>query len=110
MATESQTGETMARTVRKVLDGMVISNKRMKTIKVEVMRLVKHPRYGKFIYRSIICHAHDENNEAKIGDRVLIQETRPLSKQKRYRFVRVVERADQALLDAGAVEGKQAVE
>src|SRR5579862_8833401 len=73
--------------------GIVTSDVRQKTIKVEIKRLVKHPRYGKYIFRSTNLHAHDEKNEAKKGDRVEIVETRPISKQKRWRLVKVVERA-----------------
>src|SRR5579862_7815 len=78
---------------RNVEIGIVTSDVRKKTITVEIRRLVKHPRYGKYIFRSTKLHAHDENNEAKKGDRVEVIETRPLSKQKRWRLVRVVERA-----------------
>jgi len=73
--------------------GIVTSDVRQKTIKVEIKRLVKHPRYGKYIFRSTNLHAHDEKNEAKKGDRVEVIETRPLSKQKRWRLVKIVERA-----------------
>ena len=73
--------------------GIVRSDKRQKTITVEVRRLIKHPRYGKYIYRSTHYHAHDEKNEAKKGDRVEIRPSRPLSKQKRWRLIRVLERA-----------------
>ena len=59
----------------------------------EVKRLVKHARYGKYIFRSTNLHAHDEKDEAKKGDRVEIVETRPISKQKRWRLIRIVERA-----------------
>jgi small subunit ribosomal protein S17 len=73
--------------------GIVVSDARQKTITVEVQYVVKHARYGKFLYRSTKLHVHDEKNEAKKGDRVEVTETRPLSKQKRWRLVRVVERA-----------------
>ena len=66
---------------------------RQKTITVEIKRLVKHPRYGKYIFRSTHLHAHDEKNEAKKGDRVEVVETRPISKQKRWRLVKIIERA-----------------
>lgn len=78
---------------RRTEEGIVTSDVRQKTIRVEVKRLVKHPRYGKYIFRSTNLHAHDEKNEAKKGDRVEITETRPLSKQKRWRLVKIVERA-----------------
>jgi small subunit ribosomal protein S17 len=73
--------------------GIVTSDVRQKTIKVEIKHLVKHPRYGKYIFRSTNLHAHDEKNEAKKGDRVEITESRPISKQKRWRLVKVIERA-----------------
>lgn len=78
---------------RRIEEGIVTSDVRQKTIKVEVKRLVKHARYGKYIFRSTNLHAHDEKNEAKKGDRVEIIETRPISKQKRWRLVKIVERA-----------------
>jgi len=78
---------------RRTETGIVLSDVRNKTITVEIRRLVKHLRYGKYIFRSTHLHAHDEKNEAKKGDRVEVIESRPLSKQKRWRLVRVVERA-----------------
>jgi len=88
--TETATGE---RGARRVETGIVLSDVRQKTITVEVKRLVKHARYGKYIFRSTHLHAHDEKNEAKKGDRVEIVETRPISKQKRWRLIQVIERA-----------------
>ena len=82
-----------ARVPRRVAVGIVVSDLRQKTITVEVKNMVKHARYGKYMYRSTLLHAHDEKNEAKKGDRVELVETRPLSKQKRWRLVRIVERA-----------------
>ena len=67
-----------------------------KTRRVEIPRLVKHPRYGKYIKRRTICHVHDEKNESHVGDTVEIMETRPLSKTKHWRLVRVVTKAPQA--------------
>jgi small subunit ribosomal protein S17 len=81
------------RGTRRVETGIVISDVRNKTITVAVSHLIKHPRYGKYLNRSTNLHAHDEKNEAKKGDRVEIVETRPLSKQKRWRLVKIVERA-----------------
>ena len=78
---------------RRTEEGIVISDVRQKTITVEVRRLVKHARYGKYLFRSTNLHAHDEKDEAKKGDRVEIAETRPLSKQKRWRLVKIIERA-----------------
>ena len=78
---------------RRKIVGMVIGNKMQKTIVVEVMRLVKHPRYGKYIKRSSMYKAHDENGQAKVGDKVEIVETRPLSKTKTTKLVRIIEKA-----------------
>ena len=87
------TGSTESRGRRKEAVGKVISNKMNKTITVQIFRLVKHPMYNKFIRSSSVFKAHDENNEAKIGDKVLIYETRPLSKTKRWMLAQIVEKA-----------------
>ncbi len=79
---------------RKVQTGKVISHSREKTITVDIARLVKHPLYEKFMRRRTRLHAHDENNEARTGDTVEISETRPLSKQKRWRLVRILAKAE----------------
>jgi small subunit ribosomal protein S17 len=78
---------------RRVEVGLVTSDKMNKTRRVEIPRLVKHARYGKYIKRRTICHVHDENNESRSGDTVEIMETRPLSKTKHWRLVRVVAKA-----------------
>lgn len=78
---------------RRVVTGVVTSDKMNKTRRVEIPRLVKHQRYGKYIRRRTICKVHDENNESRSGDTVEIMETRPLSKTKNWRLVRVVIRA-----------------
>jgi|SRR6516162_1421985 small subunit ribosomal protein S17 len=78
---------------RRVVLGIVTSDKMNKTRRIEVARLVKHPRYGKYVRRRTVCHAHDENNESHLGDTVEIMETRPLSKLKHWRLVRVVVKA-----------------
>jgi 30S ribosomal protein S17 len=78
---------------RKTKIGRVVSDKMEKTIVVAVETKVRHPLYGKIMNRTTKFKAHDENNEAKINDRVLIMETRPLSKDKRWRLVEVVEKA-----------------
>jgi small subunit ribosomal protein S17 len=78
---------------RKVRRGRVVSDKMNKTVVVAVERLVEHPLYGKRVKRTQKFHAHDENNEAQVGDLVEIRETRPLSKMKRWRIARIVERA-----------------
>ena len=80
------------RNLRKTLVGNVVSNKMDKTIVVAVVNNVKHPLYGKIIKKTYKLHAHDENNECEIGDRVRVMETRPLSKSKRFRLVEIVEK------------------
>ena len=81
------------RNLRKIRTGIVSSNKMSKTITVAVERKVKHPIYGKFLKKTTKFHAHDEKNECNIGDTVRIMETRPLSKNKRWRLVEVIEKA-----------------
>jgi small subunit ribosomal protein S17 len=78
---------------RKVRVGVVVSDARDKTVTVEVPVSFKHPRYDKVVRRSSKFHAHDESNDARAGDTVRIMETKPLSKQKRWRVVEIVERA-----------------
>lgn len=81
------------RNLRKVMIGTVTSNKMDKTIVVSVETSVKHKLYGKIVKRTYKLKAHDENNECQIGDKVKVMETRPLSKDKRWRVVEVVEKA-----------------
>jgi small subunit ribosomal protein S17 len=83
----------MERNLRKTRIGLVTSDKMDKTIVVSIVDNVKHPLYGKIVKRTYKLKAHDENNEAKKGDRVRVMETRPLSKDKRWRLVEVIERA-----------------
>lgn len=83
----------MERNLRKERMGVVSSNKMQKTITVVVERKTKHPIYGKFVKKSTKFKAHDENNECNIGDTVRIMETRPLSKDKCWRLVEIIERA-----------------
>ncbi len=83
----------MERNERKERIGKVTSNKMQKTITVAVDRKVKHPIYGKFVNRTTTFKAHDEQNAAGIGDTVRIMETRPLSKDKRWRLVEILEKA-----------------
>ncbi|SHJ95417.1 small subunit ribosomal protein S17 [Geosporobacter subterraneus DSM 17957] len=83
----------MERARRKTRVGRVVSDKMEKTIVVAVEDFVRHPLYGKAVKRTKKFKAHDENNECKIGDKVRIMETRPLSKDKRWRLVRIVEKA-----------------
>ena len=82
----------MERNLRKTRVGKVVSNKMDKTIVVAIEDHVKHPLYKKIVKRTYKLKAHDENNECSIGDIVEIMETRPLSKDKRYRLVRIVEK------------------
>jgi small subunit ribosomal protein S17 len=81
------------RNLRKVTIGKVVSDKMDKTIVVAVVDNVKHPLYGKIVKRTYKLKAHDENNECHIGDRVKVMETRPLSKDKRWRLVEIIEKA-----------------
>ncbi len=83
----------MERNLRKTRVGRVISDKMDKTVVVAVVDHVKHPLYKKIVKRTYKLKAHDENNECKIGDRVKVMETRPLSKDKRWRLVEIIERA-----------------
>ena len=89
---ENTTTTAEDRNLRKTRIGVVKSNKMTKTITVAVERKVKHPIYGKFVKKTTSFHAHDEKNEASIGDVVRIMETRPLSKTKRWRLVEIVEK------------------
>ena len=88
-----QAQPTQQRGNRRVEVGVVTRDKMNKTRRVEIPRLVKHPRYGKYIKRRTVCYVHDEQNESHTGDTVEIMETRPLSKMKNWRLVRVVTKA-----------------
>ncbi len=79
-------------TDNRTLQGRVVSDKMDKTVTVMIERRVKHPLYGKFVRRSTKVHAHDENNECRIGDVVMVEQCRPLSKTKNWRFVKLVNR------------------
>ena len=83
----------MERNYRKTKIGMVVSDKMDKTIVVAIADNVKHPLYGKIVKRTYKLKAHDENNACGIGDRVKVMETRPLSKDKRWRLVEIIEKA-----------------
>ena len=85
--------EAIERNLRKTRVGKVVSDKMDKTIVVAIEDNVKHPKYGKVIKRTIKFKAHDENNECGVGDTVKIMETRPLSKDKRWRLVEIIEKA-----------------
>jgi small subunit ribosomal protein S17 len=78
---------------KRVETGIVTSDKSAKTRRVEIPRLVKHPRYGKYVRRKTVCHVHDEGNESHMGDLVEIVESPPKSRMKRWELVRVVEKA-----------------
>jgi small subunit ribosomal protein S17 len=77
----------------RTLQGRVVSDKMDKSITVEIERRVKHPIYGKFVRKTTKVHAHDENNECQIGDLVVVEQCRPLSKTKTWRFIKLIERA-----------------
>jgi small subunit ribosomal protein S17 len=83
----------MERNFRKQRDGVVVSNKMTKSIVVAVESKLKHPKYGKFLKKTSRFMAHDEKNECQIGDTVRIMETRPLSKNKCWRLVEIIEKA-----------------
>jgi small subunit ribosomal protein S17 len=85
--------EAVSRGKRRVAVGVVTSDKMNKTRRVEIGRLVKHARYGKMIRRRTVCHVHDEKNESRAGDTVEIMESRPLSRTKHWRLVRIVTKA-----------------
>ncbi|CAN5654978.1 30S ribosomal protein S17 [soil metagenome] len=102
-----QQKQASPRNRRKVEIGMVTSDKMNKTRRVEVERLVPHPKYGKYLNRRTVCHAHDEENQSHVGDLVEIMETRPLSKLKRWRIVRIVRKGAQLAL---AGEGETAAQ
>jgi small subunit ribosomal protein S17 len=102
-STQSPT-RAAARSRRKTEIGVVASDKMNKTRRVVVERLVPHAKYGKMLRRRTVCHAHDEANESHVGDLVEIMETRPLSKLKRWRVIRIVRKGAQKAL-AGEDEG-----
>ena len=93
MAEIQENAQTVNRTSRKTRIGKVVSDKMVKTVVVSIERRVQHPVYGKMVRRTKKLKAHDEQNEAKTGDTVRIMETRPLSKDKRWRVVEIIERA-----------------
>lgn len=102
---ESDTAASPPRTRRKTEVGVVKSDKMDKTRRVELERLVPHEKYGKYLRRRTVCHAHDETNSTHVGDIVEIMETRPLSKLKRWRILRIVRPGAQRAL---AGEGEPA--
>ncbi len=90
---ENETAETTGRNARTVREGTVVSNKMEQTAVVAVVERVRHPKYAKFVLRTKKLYAHDEANDAQIGDKVRVMETRPTSKLKRWRVVEILERA-----------------
>ena len=84
---------TEKQSIQRVLQGQVVSNKGDKSITVTVVRYERHPVYGRYIKRTLKCHAHDENNECNIGDTVRIAQSRPISKTKTWHLIEIVERA-----------------
>src|SRR5882672_3621818 len=99
-ATQEQTKRPLLRTI----EGVVASDKGNKTIKVVVNYQMRHEKYGKYLKRRTVLHAHDEKNEAKEGDRVEIAECRPLSRTKHHRLLRIVEKAPERALQISAEE------
>jgi len=89
----SETTPTTERAPRKVREGIVSSSKMDRTLVIEIIERVRHPKYNKFVTRTKKLYAHDEANDANVGDRVRVMETRPLSKMKRWRLVEILERA-----------------
>ncbi|HAG13894.1 MAG TPA: 30S ribosomal protein S17 [Ruminococcus sp.] len=85
--------ETVERNLRKTRTGKVVSDKMDKTVVVAIADNVQHPLYKKIVKRTVKLKAHDEQNECRVGDRVLVMETRPLSKDKRWRVVEIIEKA-----------------
>src|SRR5947209_1787397 len=103
-ATKTATQEAPARALLRTVQGVVASDKANKTIKVVVAYQTRHPKYGKFLKRRTVLHAHDEKNDAKEGDTVEIAECRPLSKTKHHRLIRIVERAPERAVQVSAEE------
>jgi small subunit ribosomal protein S17 len=104
MAEQQQQTKTVERAQLRTIRGVVASDKGNKTIKVVVEYQTRHPKYGKYLKRRTVLHAHDETNDAKEGDTVEIAESRPLSKTKHHRLLRVVERAPEKAVTVSAEE------
>lgn len=94
-ATTATATAANARPMRRKRIGVVETSKRDKTIKVRIDRLLRHPKYGKYMQRRLVLHAHDEKNEAQVGDVVEISECRPISKTKSWRLLRIIRRTGQ---------------
>ena len=110
MANEQPATTTPGAGRKRLMTGIVTADKTAKTRRVEVQRREQHPKYGKFVKKRTVCYAHDENNESHLGDTVEIEESRPLSKLKRWRLVRIVTKAPSRTLSnlEGAVAGSDA--
>ena len=93
MSSEMTEATPTDRSARKVREGLVVSNKMNKTAVIAVVERVRHPKYDKFVLRTKKLYAHDEANDANVGDRVRVMEIRPMSKLKRWRITEIVERA-----------------
>ena len=93
----------------RIVAGIVTRDKMDKTRRVEIQRVVRHPKYGKFVKRRTVCYMHDETNQSKLGDTVEIQESRPLSKLKRWTLLRIVTKAPSRTVAnlEGAVAGSE---
>jgi small subunit ribosomal protein S17 len=104
MAKEQTKATITPRAQLRTVVGVVASDKGNKTIKVVVNYQTKHPKYGKYLKRRTVLHAHDETNDAKEGDTVELAESRPLSKTKHHRLVRVIERAPERAVQVSAEE------
>ena len=102
--TTTTTAATPERPLLRTLEGVVASDKGNKTIKVVVNYQTRHPKYGKFLRRRTVLHAHDERNEAKEGDTVQIAECRPLSKTKHHRLLKILQKAPERAVQVSAEE------
>jgi len=101
---DTQTANQPDRALLRTIIGVVASDKGDKTVKVVVNYQTRHPKYGKYLKRRTVLHAHDEKNEAKEGDTVELAECRPLSKTKHHRLVRIVQRAPERAVQVSAEE------
>ncbi len=93
MPSKTKKKGSVVRNLRRLVCGVVVSDRMDKTVTVRVERLVPHPAFGKTLRKSYVCYAHDEKREARRGDKVELMETRPLSKTKHWRLLRVIEKA-----------------
>jgi small subunit ribosomal protein S17 len=103
-ATAEQAEQKVERPLLRTIQGVVASDKGDKTIRVQVNYQTKHPKYGKYLKRRTVLHAHDEQNEAREGDTVEIAECRPLSKTKHHRLLRIVQKAPERAVQLSAEE------